>query len=289
MGHPVSHSVSPVIHHAAYRELGIDAHYTLVDCPDEAAVRAQVERIRSGELAGANITVPWKQVAFESADEWDASAVDVGVANVLARTEAGKIRAYNTDAIGLASDMERCLQETGVTTSARGAALVVGSGGATRAAVVACKRLGIDRIGVTARRFDPGQPKTSWPNSQSFVGLGAEVLPWPTFSPHEVEAFVESASLIVQATSAGMKGAQGGEELAALIPFEKLGGSGVAYDLVYIPVVTPFMTRANECGLKAEGGLGMLIGQAAHAIEIWTGKLPAREPLLRAAQEALGL
>jgi len=85
-----------------------------------------------------------------------------------------------------------------------------------------------------------------------------------------------------------MAGTQGGEELAELMPFEHLS-KGIAYDLVYIPVVTPFMARAKANGVHAEGGLGMLVGQAAHAIEIWTGKLPGRTALHQAAQKALGL
>jgi len=106
--------VSPVIHQAAYDELGMDARYGLEDCADEEAVLRQVEKIRSGELAGANVTVPWKKVAFDAADEWDQSAEDVGVANVLCRTPEGKIRAYNTDAMGLASDLIRAAKRGGL-------------------------------------------------------------------------------------------------------------------------------------------------------------------------------
>lgn len=287
IGHPVKQSVSPVIHHAAYEQMSFDAQYGLVDCPDEAAVHAQVEEIRRGELCGANVTVPWKKVAFDAADELDESAWRVGVANVLARTESGKIIAYNTDAIGLADELRRASQR--VEREARPGALIIGSGGATRASVVACQLNGVERIGVTARRFDPKVPQSEWPNAQAFLDLGAELLPWPSFDRGEAcSGFLASCHLVLQATSAGMKGVPGGEALAELLPWSAFE-TGLAYDLVYNPPQTPFLKRAADEGHVAEGGLGMLVGQAAHAIRIWTGTLPEQEPLLRAAKQALGL
>jgi shikimate dehydrogenase len=97
LGHPVAHSLSPAIHGAAYAELGIDARYELVDASDEAAVGRAVDAVRSGEIAGANVTVPWKQVALRLADRADASASDVGAANVLVRGPSGEVVAHHTD------------------------------------------------------------------------------------------------------------------------------------------------------------------------------------------------
>jgi shikimate dehydrogenase len=79
--------VSPAIHGRAYELLEMDASYGLADCPDEASVKVQVEAMRRGDLRGANVTVPWKQVAYDLADVHDQTAQDVGVANVLARNE----------------------------------------------------------------------------------------------------------------------------------------------------------------------------------------------------------
>lgn len=287
IGHPVKQSVSPVIHHAAYEQMSFDAQYGLVDCADEEAVHAQVAAIRRGELRGANVTVPWKRVAFEAADELDESARRVGVANVLTLSETGKLVAYNTDAIGLADELRRAAKS--VDKEARPGALIIGSGGATRASVVACQLNGVERIAVTARRFDPAVPQSEWPNAQAFLDLGAELLPWPTFDAGVAcSAFLASSHLVLQATSAGMKGVPGGEQLAELLPWSAFK-AGLAYDLVYNPPLTPFLKRAAEEGHVAEGGLGMLVGQAAHAIRIWTGTLPDQGPLLSAAKQALGL
>ncbi len=289
IGHPVGHSVSPAIHHAAYEQLGLDARYDLVDCPDEAAVLAQVALIRSGALTGANVTVPWKKVAFDAADEVDESAARVGVANVLARSAEGRIVAYNTDAIGLADELISATRAAKVDVAARSGALIVGNGGATRAAVVACQMNGIERVAVTARRFDAQVPSREWPHGAAFVELGAELLAWPRSDEAKaVSTFLASAHLMVQATSAGMKGAEGGEALAELLPWSAFE-PGVAYDLVYNPPITPFLKTAQALGHRAEGGLGMLVGQAAHAIRIWTGTQPESEPLLLAARNRLGL
>lgn len=289
IGHPVGHSVSPAIHHAAYTQLGIDAQYDLVDCPDVAAVQAQVALIRSGEISGANVTVPWKRVAFDAADEVDESAARVGVANVLARSREGHIKAYNTDAIGLADELRRATHAAKVDVAARNSALVIGNGGATRAAVVACQMNGIERVAVTARSFTAQQSKESWPHGQAFVDLGAELLTWPSSDGGAaVSKFLQRAHLIIQATSAGMKGAEDGETLAKLLPWGAFA-PGLAYDLVYNPPKTPFLNAAEALGHRAEGGLGMLVGQAAHAIRIWTGTLPDPAPLLLAAQKRLGL
>jgi shikimate dehydrogenase len=83
-----------------------------------------------------------------------------------------------------------------------------------------------------------------------------------------------------------MKGAGGGEELAALIPWQEMQRT-VAYDLVYVPRTTPFLQAAEQAGHFARGGLGMLVGQARDAIEIWLGKAPPTRELASAAEEAL--
>src|SRR5690242_6072985 len=102
IGHPVGHSVSPAIHGAAYRALGVQHRYDVCDCPTPDDVRAQVARLRAREIAGANVTVPWKRLALELADRSDASARATGVANVLSRADDGQIVASNTDAGALA-------------------------------------------------------------------------------------------------------------------------------------------------------------------------------------------
>jgi shikimate dehydrogenase len=277
LGHPVSHSLSPVIHHAAYRELGEQHSYGLIDAATEADVLRVVSDLRNGELAGVNVTIPYKRQAFAAADRRSALAERLGVANVLAR-EGDQIVAHNTDALALEDEFRRLA-------GAR-PALVLGSGGAVPAVVAACQAAGIGEVQVTARRFLPGTPRADWPGAAELERLGATLVTWPEASVEaraRFEALAAGAGLVVQGTSAGMQGADSGEPIAQLVPWSKLSSEALAYDLIYAPLETPFLRVAREAGRRTAHGLNMLVGQAQRAIEIWLGRRPASEPLLAAA------
>lgn len=292
LGHPVGHSVSPAIHQAAYQSLGRVARYTAIDCADRGAVEQQVKRLRSGECAGLNVTVPYKKLALELADEVDELALRIQAANVLARTERGTVRAYNTDAPALAEELR------GV--SARpGAAMILGTGGAALAALESARLAGFSPVFVSGRRYLSHVPAKDWPEVEQVTKLGAKPLVWPSLprsalanaasgdtdayaSRGEFERALLECAVVIQATSAGMKGADSGEELVQALHFSK---ETAYYDLVYNPEVTPFLRRARALGARAEGGLGMLVLQAAMAIEIWWGVRPLVASM-RAAAEA---
>jgi shikimate dehydrogenase len=279
IGHPVGHSLSPTIHQAAYECLAQSHQYDLVDAPDEAAVAAQIQALREGHIQGANITVPHKRLALRMADVLDVSAEQVGAANVLARNQAGQIVAYNTDALGLAKVLEKLA-------SGAKQACVIGNGGAALAAVVACQLIGVKQVWVTARRFDPKMPLERWPHRGEFERLGALPLAWLARDAASLRT-IQDVQLVVQATSSGMKGADNGQALAQLLPWSKFALDTSAYDLVYNPELTPFLEVAHAHGVRAEGGLSMLVAQAQLAIKIWLGVLPDAEPLASAARAAL--
>jgi shikimate dehydrogenase len=277
VGHPVSHSLSPAIHGAAYAELGLDARYELLDAPDEAAVARAVDAVRRGELAGTNVTVPWKQVALKLCDRADASASGVGAANTLVRSPSGEVVAHNTDVPALAAEL-------GALSTSPRLALVLGAGGAALAAVASARRLGAD-VRVSARRFAAAVADTEWPNAAALRRLGATLVAWPGDG-----ATLEGASeadLVIQATSAGMSGAGPGAAVAGVVPWSRLPPTSVAYDLVYSPRVTPFLERAAAAGVTARGGLGMLVEQAALAFELWLGQAAPRRAMQLAAETAL--
>jgi shikimate dehydrogenase len=278
VGHPVSHSLSPAIHGAAYTELGLDARYELVDGPDEAAVGRVVDAVRSGTIAGANVTVPWKQVALRLADRADPSASEVGAANTLVRGPAGQVVAHNTDVPALAAELTELVESPGV-------ALVLGAGGAALAAVAAARQLGAE-VRASARRFDASVSDAEWPNAAALRRLGAELVAWPS-GPGALLDGAVGAHVVLQATSAGMSGAGSGDGVADVVPWSRLARGAVAYDLVYNPSVTPFLARATAAGVTARGGLGMLVGQAAYALELWLGQKAPRAVMQRAAQSAL--
>jgi len=271
LGHPVGHSVSPAIHGAAYRALGVQHRYEVCDCPTAEDVRTQVARLRAGEITGANVTVPHKRLALELADARDDSAQATGVANVLSRGEGGQIVASNTDAGALADEI------ASLHATPRRAA-IIGAGGAAQAAVVACRSLGIARVGVSSRGWLLGTPREGWKHAPLFEALGAEAWAWPESNDDaraEVfRSFVQASDVIIQATSAGMRGAGPGEAVSDWVPWAELEAGAVAIDVVYNPSVTPFLRAAAAAGVKHHGGLGMLVRQAALALRIWLGKTP---------------
>jgi shikimate dehydrogenase len=185
----------------------------------------------------------------------------------------------------LGSELRGAVDATAIDVKERPGALVLGCGGAALAAVVGCRLAGIGEIYVTARRYTPELPRAEWPRAAHFERLGAQLLPW--WDAGMPSAPLSKLHLLIQATSAGMKGAPGGEELAALVPFSELSPL-VAYDLVYTPRETPFLRMAGKSGHRVQNGLGMLVGQARDALRIWLGRSPSQNELMRAAEGALG-
>ncbi|MGE0326470.1 MAG: shikimate dehydrogenase [Polyangiaceae bacterium] len=272
LGHPLGHSLSPVIHQAAYDALGLEHSYELLDCPDATAVSAAVARLRKGEFAGFNVTVPHKQVALGLADSPDPLARQAGAANVLA-LRGSKLHAFNTDILALLSELGDV---------PRGVAIVLGNGGAALGAATALGELGFERIYVSARSHVG--PRESWPSVAKFQALDVEFLAW---LPDAWQAISAEVSLVLQATSAGMRGASPGDGVASVVPWQELPSSAVAYDVVYNPEETPFLAAAREHQLDARGGLGMLVGQAAAALELWLEVDAPRGAMLEAAKQAL--
>jgi len=283
IGHPVAHSLSPVIHRAAYQDLGLPHSYDLVDCPDEAAVLKVVEALRRGELAGANVTIPWKRLALKLADLVAPSVQRIGVANVLVRGADGAVVAHNTDVPALAQEFQR------LSGSVR-RVLVIGNGGSAPAVVAAAQDAGADRVMLTARKFMATVPEAEWPHAAELIAQGVSPLAWPegdARASSRLREVVARIDLIVNCTSAGMTGADDGRKLAEIVPWEHVPQSALAYDLIYNPAATPFLARAKSCGLGAENGLGMLVAQAALAIELWLSLSPSRAVLLAAAASEL--
>ncbi len=311
LGHPVAHSVSPAMCAAGFAALGLPHTYAAVDVPDPAGLRPFVDDLRHGAIGGCNVTVPHKRAAFDLADARAPSAEEVGVANVLARDASGQVVAHNTDVEALAADIA-ALASVRVTTRppgppmppgpagpSRRRAAIIGSGGAALAALIACRRLGFEVVSMTSRSWTDTQALLASPSAQRARALGALVAPWPRKDAAvpggnltealraQWGALSANADCVVQATSAGMHGADPGEEVAQVVTWDALPDHAVAYDVVYNPRVTPFVEAARRRGLGAASGLGMLVRQAALAIGLWTGLTPPLDRLREAAERAL--
>ncbi|MCL2724440.1 MAG: shikimate dehydrogenase [Polyangiaceae bacterium] len=282
IGSPVAHSMSPGMHAAAYRALGLPHVYEKIETT-EAEVGARVEALRRGEFAGLNVTVPHKIRVQAFVDEIDARARVAGAANTLVRGEDGRITAHNTDVPALAGELVRLAEKQGAETFRGSTALVLGAGGAARAAIVAlASMLGVARIVVRDVTFPHHAFTAEMRGALAAIGARVEIVAEPL-----VPARSEAANLsaIVQATSCGMNGGAPGEIVADAVGWSTVPDRVVALDVVYAPRSTPLLARARARGLVADNGLGMLARQGALAFERWLG-VPAPFDVMRADLEA---
>jgi len=258
-GHPIGHSRSPLIHGEWLTRYGIDGAYSAIDVtPDDFP--ALLVDIRAGKWTGGNVTIPHKEAAFERADSRDGAAEAIGAVNTL-WVENGRLIGGNTDAYGFAANLDQRLSgwRDGET------ALVLGAGGASRAIIHALLDAGYKHIDIANRTVARAE--------QLAARFGEKVAAHDWAS---AEALISSANLIVNTTSLGMKGQP---------PLELDLGSApagaMATDIVYVPLETPFLTRAAAAGLKTCDGLGMLLHQAAPGFARWFGRFPEVDDDLR--------
>jgi shikimate dehydrogenase len=263
LGWPVAHSLSPVIHNAAFAALEMD--WTYVALPVEpGAVPTAVAGLRSLGFAGANVTMPHKEAVAASMDELTEDAERLRAVNTI-EMRGDRLVGHNTDAPGFARFLER---DAGFDPAGK-TALVFGAGGAARACALAVARAGLTRIVVALR-----EPARAAPLAAAVDGLPTVV---------ETIGFDAAADatvdLVVNATPLGAHG--------EALPLPTLGADGLFVDLLYRPAVTPAQQAARAAGAQAFGGLGLLLHQAALAFELWSGRPAPLEVMSAAAVAAL--
>jgi shikimate dehydrogenase len=249
VGDPVSHSRSPAIHRAGFAAAGLDASYDFLPTPPDGFATI-VERLRHGDLDGVNVTMPHKEHAFEAADRVSASAARTTSVNTIVRQD-GDLVGYNTDVDGV----RHAHHIVGAPSSP---VLVLGTGGAARAALVALEHLDIT---VAARR-----PASAQMASAS-TGVDAAVVRWGVGIP---------GALVVNATPVGMHG--------EALPMEVLDQASAIIDMAYGHGVTPAIAWARDHDRPFADGLDMLVGQAARAFTHFTGHQPPLEAMISAAR-----
>jgi len=244
IGDPIAHSLSPVMHRAAFAALGLDHTYD-AERVDAAHLPAVLDRLRRGAIHGVNVTVPHKVAVIALADVQTAEVSRIEAANTLVLDRTGRLVAHNTDAAGLRADLTR----HGVTATR---ALILGTGGAARAAIVALQDLGA-RVAVAGRDAAKALLLSR--------ALGVDVAPWDSLASP-----IAPYDLVVNATSAGMAGGPDGGPIAAAWARAPRVEGASGYDLVYRPAVTPFVAAAGSRGIS---GLGMLVEQGARALSLF--------------------
>ncbi len=273
IGHPVAHSLSPHFQQAALDALAIDARYEAWDVTS-ADLPIAVERLRSGSLLGANVTVPHKVAVMRLIDRPDALAERVGAVNTIVRRD-GLLQATNTDVAGV----RRALADAGATVA--GARVVLlGAGGAARAVVVALRDDGAAHLTIANRTLD---------RARALARLGGESLAVDVCAldaaAPALRAAMRDAQIVVQATSLGLPHAADADR--SPVPGDLFVAGQVAFDLVYGAAPTPFLRAAAAAGARTVDGLAMLVHQGAESFRLWTGHEPPLDVMFAAAQAAL--
>jgi shikimate dehydrogenase len=259
MGWPVTHSLSPVIHNAAFLALGMDWAYVPLPVPPGALDRA-LPGLGSLGLVGANVTMPHKGTCAELIEDLSEDARRLRAVNTVMVDGQG-LSGHNTDAPGF----ERFLRDDAGFDPAGRAATLFGAGGAARACALALARGGLERLTVAAR-----EPDRAAPLRDTLSAVGTELTVVPFGRATEVRA-----DLVVNATPVGGSGER--------LPVPPLGPEVLVVDLLYRPSLTPLLAEARAAGAAAFGGLGLLLHQAALSFELWTGQPPPLDVMSAAA------
>ncbi len=246
IGWPVSHSLSPAMHNAAFREAGLNWAYLAFPVEPERVGQA-LSGLAAVGCGGLNVTIPHKQAVTEHCSSISEAAAAIGAANTLIPDDAGGFMADNTDAEGF----QRALDEAIPEDVASGVVLLIGGGGAARAVAHAVRSRG-GRLLVSNRS----------PEKAADLGW---VVPFDTAA---LNAAASEATLVVNATSLGM----GSDDCPPELPLAGIGPSQVVNDLVYRPGGTAWSAAAAARGARTVDGLGMLLHQGAVAFERWTGR-----------------
>ncbi|HBT83519.1 MAG TPA: shikimate dehydrogenase [Desulfuromonas sp.] len=261
LGDPVAHSLSPLMQNAAFAASGIDAVYVPFHVPP-SELAAAVAGLRSLAVCGVNLTIPHKEAILPLLDEVDEAARQIGAVNTVVN-RTGKLSGYNTDAGGFLASLADDLN-----ISARGRrGLLLGAGGACRAAAVALASEGAAQVVIanrnSARAVALAAKYASLFPDTAFIGCGIEV--------DALRPLLEEADFLVNTSAVGLQG-------EAFPPWvlQSLAPAAAVLDMVYRRGGTPLVIASRAAGRDVTDGLGMLAGQGELAFTLWTGVAPPR-------------
>lgn len=265
LGWPLEHTLSPVIHSAAFRQLSLDWLYLSWPVePDDLG--DAIAGLRALGALGANVTMPYKETVMQFLDEMSGDARTVGAVNTIQRI-GRRFIGHNTDVDGFRHFLEG---DAGIDASGM-RVLVLGAGGAARAIVRALDRLAVAELAVAARDVDKGSKVV-----ELAASARGRALAWETAT-----ATAADYDLVVNATPVGTGS---GDPL----PEVEWRSGQIVVDLVYDPPSTRLVERARAHGASGWGGIGMLVHQAAASFQIWTGQDPPLETMSAAALHGIG-
>lgn len=268
VGNPVAHSKSPEIHAAFARQAGQDIDYSRLLAPLDG-FRATVESFRAAGGKGVNVTLPFKLEAFDLADDVSQRAKDAEAANYL-RFDDGRIRADNTDGVGLTRDI---VHNQGFPIAGK-RVLLLGAGGAAQGVLAPLLEHGPNILTIANRTVEKAlrlaETFRHKPVSGTSVLCG---LRFGELAGHHFD-------LVINATSMSLLG-----ELPPL-PADAFAPGALAYDMMYGKKLTPFLAFAASHGARTSDGLGMLVEQAAESFLMWRGMRPDTAPVIALLRNA---
>lgn len=273
IGYPLTHSISAVIQKAGFESLGLEGSYDVLETPPEDLI-SRIKYLKTNGYQGFNVTIPLKVPMSLFLDDIDDYANIAGCVNTVKIGENSSFYGYNTDIYGFKKAIPDSVNLNGKIAS------ILGTGGASRAAVVGLIERGITQIDFYTRNII---------NSRQTLDYMRAKFPNIKFNVYQIQNIrsLADSSIIVNATPIGMRGYMANEMPLEVRDFDNISPDAIIYDIVYNPIKTILLREAEKRGLRTIEGLDMLIYQAARAIEIWTGKYPDVNIMKIAALKAL--
>ena len=267
IGDPIDHSLSPTIHNAAYRELGIECTYIAYKV-DKGELATGIESLKKIKITGFNVTIPHKIEMMRYLDNVDETCKKIGAVNTVLNDD-GILRGFNTDMDGFLEPIKR--KEIQIKNSK---IFLLGAGGASRAIIAGFQKEGADNIVIANRTKENGDELARFSND---IGLDATSV--------QLDAMNELSSkfdFIVNASSLGLKGEKN------IIPSSLMDEQTTVYDIVYKPLKTDLINTAKENNCKIIYGYEMLLGQAIRSFEIWLDQKAPYEAMKRSILGGFG-
>lgn len=273
IGYPLAHSISAAIQKAGFESLGIEGSYDVLETPPEDLI-SRIKFLKTNGYQGFNVTIPLKVPMSLFLDDIDDYANIAGCVNTVKINDDRSFIGYNTDIYGFKKAIPSDINLTGKTAS------ILGTGGASRAAVVGLAEKGIKQIDFYTRNII---------NSRQTLDYMRAKFPEINFNVYQIQNIrsLKDSAIIVNATPIGMRGYMADQMPLEGKDLDVLTSETVIYDIVYNPIKTILLKEAEKRGLRTIEGLDMLIYQAQRAIEIWTGKSPDVNVMKIAALKAL--
>lgn len=254
IGNPIGHSMSPFMHNSWFSQMEIDATYIPIQVMEEDLEKA-INSMKLLGTSGFNVTIPHKEKIIPFLDELDSMAKRMGAVNTVVRLEDGRLKGYNTDGLGFVRSLEEVVGDELKSENI----LIAGAGGAARGIAFALESLGYSNITICNRTVEKAEAICSELDQHASA-----------ISLQQASEQLQQFKIIIQTTPAGLKNG----DFALPFSIEKLNSTAIVADIVYNPLMTPFLEAASQKGATTVSGLGMFVHQGALAFNYWTGQSP---------------